>query len=254
MLLNNYKHFITRIIQGDVDEFVHLKFSRYGRGTFPGPAIQLDIRKNKLVMSASFLYEDFAGAFLAHFLPSGKHFKVGGNIFAYQDLSPELSNIVPSISMKKDKNFYKATLQTELSSEKIKELYSLLGERCYILISIKPHQGMFPKLQIKKSIPKLTDQIIELKTDFCKVTLQSDEEVLKVFIEEALPDFQEKTKFPFKSLSLKNQIVITDIILPEDWRSMSSREVRLKSKRKGKIVRVLTINGETLKSEHNFLV
>jgi len=254
MLLNNYKHFITRIIQGDVDEFTHLKFSRYGRGTFPGPAIQLNIRKNKLMLNTSFLYEDFAGAFLAHFLPGGKHFKVGGNIFAYQDLSSEISNIVPTISMKKSKNLYKAILQTELSSEKIKELYSLLGGRCYILISVKPSQGMLPKLQIKKNIPKLTDQIIELKTDFCKATLHSDEEVLKVFIEEVLPDFQEKIKFPFKSLNLKNQIVVTDIILPENWRSMPSREVRLKSKRKGKIIRVLAINGETLKSEHNFLV
>ena len=254
MLLGNYKHFITRIIQNDVDELTHLIFSRYGRGTFPGPALQLKTQKNKITINASFLYEDFIGAFLAYFLPSGEQFKLTGNIFSYRDLSSALSSIISSVSMKKSKNLYKATLQLELPSEKIKKLYSLLGGKCYILVSIKPVQGTLPKLQIKKSIPKLTDQIVELKTDFCKATLPNNEEILKVFIEEALPDFQEKIKMSFKSLDLKNQLVVTDIILPENWRSMPSREVRLKSKRKGKIVRTLTVDGETLKTEHDFLV
>ena len=254
MLLENYKHFTTRIIQNDVDEFTHLIFSRYGRGTFPGPALQLKIQKNKITINASFFYEDFTGAFLAHFLPNNKQFKLTGNIFSYRDLSSELSDIIPSVSMKKIKNLYKATLQLELPSEKIKRLYSLLGGKCYILVSIKPLQGTLPKLQTKKSIPKLTDQIIELKTDFCKAILPNNEEILEVFIEEALPDFREEIKISFKNLDLKNQIVVTDIILPENWRSMPSREVRLKSKRKGKIVRTLTVDGETLKTEHDFLV
>jgi len=254
MLLENYKHFTTRIIQNDVDEFTHLIFSRYGRGTFPGPALQLKIQKNKITINASFFYEDFTGAFLAHFLPNNKQFKLTGNIFSYRDLSSELSDIIPSVSMKKSKNLYKATLQLELPSEKIKRLYSLLGGKCYILVSIKPLRGTLPKLQTKKSIPKLTDQIIELKTDFCKAILPNNEEILEVFIEEALPDFREEIKISFKNLDLKNQIVVTDIILPENWRSMPSREVRLKSKRKGKIVRTLMVDGETLKSEHDFLV
>lgn len=254
MLLENYRHFLTRIIQNEVDEFTHLIFSRYGRGIFPGPALQFKIQKNKFTINASFLYEDFVGVFLAHFLPNNKQFKLTGNIFSYRDLGSELSDIIPSISMKKSKNLYKATLQLELPSEKIKKLYSLLGGECYILVSIKPVQGALPKLQTKKSIPKLTDQIIELKTDFCKATLPSDEEILNVFIEEALPDFQERIKTPFENLDLRNQIVVTDIILPENWRSMPSKEVRLKSKRKGKIVRTLTVDGETLKTEHNFLV
>jgi len=237
-----------------VDEFTHLIFSRYGRGTFPGPALQLKIQKNKITINASFFYEDFTGAFLAHFLPNNKQFKLTGNIFSYRDLSSELSDIIPSVSMKKSKNLYKATLQLELPSGKIKRLYSLLGGKCYILVSIKPLRGTLPKLQTKKSIPKLTDQIIELKTDFCKAILPNNEETLEVFIEEVLPDFREEIKISFKNLDLKNQIVVTDIILPENWRSMPSREVRLKSKRKGKIVRTLMVDGETLKSEHDFLV
>lgn len=254
MPLGNYKHFITRMIQNNVNEFVHLIFNRYGRGTFPGPVLKLVFRRNKITINSSFLYESFTGAFTAYFLPVDEKFKVTGSIISHQDLTSQLSKIIPSISMKKSKNLYKATLQMETSAENIKNLYSLFGEKCYLLISIKPLKGTIPKLQTKKSIPKLTDQIIELKLDFCKADLQSNEEILEVFVKEALPDFKDKIDIPFKNLNLKNEFVIKDIILPESWKSMPSKEVRFKAKRKGKIVRILTINGKTLKTEHEFLV
>ncbi len=254
MPLENYKHFITRVIQNNINEYVHLIFNRYGRGTFPGPTLKLVFQRNRTTINSSFLYENFTGAFLAYFLPDGDKFKVTGNIVSHQDLTSQLSEIISSLSMKKSKNLYKATIQMELLAENIKDLYSLLGEKCYLLISIKPLKGTIPRLQTKKSIPKLTEQIIELKPDFCKAYLQSNEEILDVFVKEALPDFQDKIDIPFKNLNLKNEFVITDIILPENWKSMPSKEVRLKAKRKGKIVRTLIVDGKTLKTEHEFLV
>ena len=254
MPFRNYKHFITRIIQNNINEYVHLIFNRYGRGTFPGPVLKLVFQTNKISINSSFMYQNFTGAFLAYFLPDGDKFKVTGNIVSSQDLTSQLSEIIPSVSMKKTKNLYKAIIQMEMLSENIRDLYSLLGEKCYLLVSIKPLKGSIPRLQTKKSIPKLTEQIVELKPDFCKAYLQSNKEILEVFVKEALPDFQDKIDIPFKNLNLKNEFVISNIILPENWKSMPSKEVRLKSKRKGKIVRILSVDGKTLKTEREFLV
>ncbi len=242
-------HFLTKVINNQIDDMVHRRFVKFSIGGFEGPAISVSVKKKAVNFKASFDYQDFFLEFIINRV-SNIECTVSGNIFSSQDFSDELGKL--GIKVKKSKAAYKAAIKTSVPSEKLRELIASIGDNSTFLISVKPSSGSW-KLGMKSNFPK---PMAEAKdpTKFCKGSVERDESILQNLIEELAPDFKGEISLPFKSLSLANVYHIDEIIFPENKEKLSPKEVRLQSKRKGTLSRILEVDGQEFKKEIGFVV
>jgi hypothetical protein len=176
---------------------------------------------------------------------------VKGNIFSSQDFPEELGKI--GVKMKKSGATYKAAVNTSISSEKLRELYESIGSKSTLLLSVKPSSGSW-KLAMKAYFPKPMAAEVKDPTSFCSGAIEGNEEVLQDIIRELAPDFKKEIPLPFVSLSLANFYHIAELVFPEDKEKLPPREVRVQSKRKGTLSRVLEVDGQKFKKEIPFIV
>lgn len=243
-------HFLTKIINGQVDDEVHRKFVKFSTGEFEGPTILVNVKKKTINFKASFDYHDFVMEFIINRAPSTEC-SVKGNIFSSQDISEELKKI--GVKMKKSKNVYKAAVKTTVSSEKLRELYAGIGDKSTLLLSINPSSGSW-KLAMKANFPKPITAEVKDPTSFCNGFLEGNGNVLEDIRRELAPDFVKEIPLPFTSLRLTNLYHIVELVFPEDKDKLPPREVRVKTKRKGTLSRILEVDGQKFKKEIPFIV
>ncbi|MGQ9720222.1 MAG: hypothetical protein ACUVXA_02750 [Candidatus Jordarchaeum sp.] len=241
-------HFLTKLVNNQVDDTVHRKFIKFSTGEFAGPTINIGVKKKSIDFKASFEYQDFVLEFLINSAPN-MECTISGNIFSSEDVSEELEKL--GIKLKKTKTTYKAAVKTSVSSEKLRGVYADIRDKSTFLISIKPGSGSW-KLAMKANFPK---PMAEAKdpTGFCKGTIERSENILQRLIEELAPDFKKEISLPFESLSLSNMYRIDEIVFPENKDKLSPREVRLQSKRKGTLIRILEVDGNKFEKEIGFI-
>lgn len=241
-------HFLTKVINNQIDDMVHRRFVKFSIGEFNGPVISVSVKKKAVNFKASFDYQDFVLKFVINRVPN-VDCTVSGNIFSSQDFSNELGKL--GIKVKKSKAAYKSSVKTSVPSERLRELIANIGDKSTFLISVKPGSGSW-KLAMKSNFPK---PMAEAKdpTNFCKGAVERGENILQALIEELASDFKREISLPFKSLSLANVYHIDEIIFPENREKLSPKEVRLQSKRKGTLSRILEVDGKEFKKEIEFV-
>lgn len=229
--------FIKKIFDGNIDELVHLQFERFGRGEYRDKAVII-ARNVKGVYNIATTPE-FANEFvrgMAEKLGSGKT-KVTGIVVSTRDLTGELDF--------KDKKQFMGVKQYIMDGEMSgQEIISLMDKfpRCFFGLSFSVNGS---ELKIKPKAPKSakpsTKSEEKPKADFCKLKTQDSGLAHGVLFD---------TK-EFKRAEVKHLFVIKDIILPKGV--SDPRELREMAKRKGKIVREITVDGVTVKEEKEFL-
>ncbi len=137
-----------------------------------------------------------------------------------------------SINGKIIKNKKKTEVEEEVSSEKIK---NLLNQNDWLLTDISSDKISF---KTAKSLPKPGKA---LKDNFCKTTLPLS------FLEE----FAFDVKQDFKKLTVSHTFIIEEIKIPEEYKDNAAL-AREKATRKGKIVRILNIDGKEERKEIGF--
>jgi hypothetical protein len=251
-------NWIAKIIEGTPDEFVHAKFMKYGIGEHPGPRVQLAFSKGKISFKADL---DLEKIFLKGYLstaPKGSH-KVSGLIESYTDRQEEFDKLRMPISWKKSKKkgatTYKAKLKEVAPLEDIREIVEKDGPTTFFLLSMSPRDGSKPwKIKTKTSFPKAPKggEDEEVKApNFVTGAIANTPVSFEFILNEVLPDLKDQVTHHTKKIMIRNDIIIEDIEIPEDS-NLSFKEKRKLAKKRGKLIRKISIDKAEKELEYSF--
>ena len=252
-------NWIAKIIDGTPDEFVHAKLVKYGMGSYPGPRIDLSISKSKISFKADL---DLEKIFLKGYLataPKGSH-KVAGLIESYTDRQDEFATLRMPImwktAKKKGATTYKAKLKEVAPLDDISEILEKDGPTIFFLLTMSPRDGTKPwKIKTKTSYPKAPkggeDAAKEKAPVFVVGAYANTPESFEYVVNETLSDFKDQVNEKTKKVLVRQEIIIEDIEIPDDD-SLSFSQKRKLAKKRGKLIRTITIDGEENKKEYSF--
>jgi len=244
-------HFLNMIINGKVEDYVHWKLIRYSKGSFPGPNLQVSLRGNKLSLSGDPDYEGLIGCIFVNMIPEGEYL-VKGTIISYKDLSSDFSSIGFPLEMKSEKRVFKLQLNEKMSKTDLEKLYSLFNYG-YFMLSIMPTEGSSLSLKTKTKLPKPSVEKTDAAPKFCKAKLQlEDKNRALQLIPCVTPELTEKIS-SFSKITVENEFIIEKLILPENKDSLPSSELRVKSKRRGVLRRLINVDGKVYEFAHRFV-
>ncbi|MFX0096918.1 MAG: hypothetical protein ACFE7E_04075 [Candidatus Hodarchaeota archaeon] len=246
------KHFLTKLVQGNIDSDVHRRMVKYSKGIFPGPRLNAAFRGKTLRLHGDFEYESLVGSFFLWNMEV-RSFKVDGKVICRENRSKTLNDLGVESTMKKSKRLYEVQLkQINVDSDSLREMYLALDE-CFLLLSLTPLSGK-GQLKTKTRIPKPSLEESEKKPSFCSAVIPVSDanDILGKLVHLAAPDFGEEVAIPFSTLDLKNYYEISEIALPETGDKLSTGEIRLKALRKGSVRRNLEIDGRAIEKAFSF--
>ena len=236
LLIFSKMNFIKKIFEGKSDESVHMQFTRFGKGEYPGRFL-LGLKKSKKVkLKSSF---EFANDFVKIASGFGAA-KVSGVIMSKQDISGILSknNIQGNSEEKKGGLYYINNIPSqELNSSQIIELENA---SYFALLDL---EGKDFSVKIKKKLPKPGKSEGKIDDKFCQ--LEADEKYYSKLKEDLFWDVSDA-----KKISAKHTVVITEIVMPKDEKDYA--KIRELAKRKGKIIRKIEIDEKEITSEKSF--
>jgi hypothetical protein len=251
-------HFTSKLALGKPDHVVHQKLVKFSKGNFDGPVIEVNAKGKTLIMNGSAEYEDIIGWIMASLAPPQLELKITGSIKSNEDESETLRSLGLDLRMKKPKgkSRYEVKIgEKTLVAEKLKDLYSSLMEESIILLTVKPIPGGKEwSMSTKKSYPRpaMKGDLKGPDTDFCKAVIPVSEEAIKTVLSEVAPDFADVVERSFKQLRVVNLYQISDVILPENEQNLDFAEVRTKAKRKGLLIRKVSVDGKEFTKEVEF--
>ncbi|MHA2353313.1 MAG: hypothetical protein ACXABX_09365, partial [Candidatus Thorarchaeota archaeon] len=153
---------------------------------------------------------------------------------------------------------FKAKLDEVAPLDDIKALLEIDDPTTFYLLSLNPRDGTKPwKVATKTSFPKGGPKEEEADKEekdpvFTKGALGNTPEVRDYILDTLIPDLKDKLGPKTKNIMARNNLVIEDIEIPDDP-SLSFSEKRRLAKKRGKLIRVVTIDGENHTLEYDFL-
>lgn len=226
-------NFIKKIKENKVDGEVHKKFVRFGLGTYEREAFTIALTAKKINLKAGFEYVDVLLKFLADLLT--ENVELSGAIVTS---NKGVVDILKEYGVTFDSRGKKYTIKSSMTAVKFKEfLYKLDGMIALLVIK----SGEY-KVGLKKSPPK-PGKLVE---DFMKVQLPLSDlgKIIDEFIWEA---------DQFKKAEVRHTVTVEDIKVPKEFEHDHAL-ARVNAIRKGKILRVINIDGTEKKSEFEFAV
>ena len=232
-------NFIKKIFEGKSDGLVHLQFQKFSRGEFKNRAVvKVKSSGEKYTISTT---SEFANEFvraLAERLGMGKT-KVTGVVVSTSDLTGQLNF--------NGKKQFQGVKQYIIDDEMTgKDLTNLLNKfpKAFFALSFSVGED---SLKIKPKAPKSGKPGSKGEEapnpDFCKL-ITKDKTIVESFVFE---------KQGFKEAIIVHTFVIDEIAVPESLKKSDDfAKVREESKRKGKIIREMSIDGQKMKSEKPF--
>ena len=229
-------NFIKKVVDGELDESVHLQFQKFSKGEFVNRAL-IEVKKTgkgyNIKTSGEFANE--LVRILAQKLGEEKTL-VKGAIVSTADLTGELE----FIDKKQFQGVKRYLIESSLSGEEIINLLNKFPKNFFAL-SFKVGDEI---LKIKPKAPKSGKPGKEKeggpKPDFCSLKT-TDENIVKSFVFE---------KDGFKLATVNHSYYIDSLVMPEGETDYAL--IREMAKRKGRIVRIANIDGEEVRNEYKF--
>ena len=229
-------NFIKKIANKTFDDSVHPQFIRFGKGEYKG-RFPLGLRKSKKIkVKAGFEFANDLVLLCSEF----GNCKVSGIVLSKKNISGVLStnNIEGNSETKKGGLYYQNNISLqELNKKQIQELTQV----SYSTLLDLDGEGF--KLKIKKKLPKPGKDENKVDDKFCQ--LEADEKYCKALLEDLFWDIPNG-----KKVQVKHTILIESIIMPEGEKDFA--KIRELSKRKGKIIRKIEIDGQESFKEYEF--
>jgi len=210
--------FIKKIVDGKIDEGVHRKFIRFGKGEYEKRFLISFTKTNKVKVKASF---EFANDFV-EFVKENKDVEFSGKVLMKERINGKEGR-------KKAGSFV-----YEISGSSLKEF-----ENAYYYL-LDANAGDIV-LKIKKSLPKPGGGKINDKFCLLEVDLKYWPKIKETFFWD-LPEA--------KKAKIEHDIVITDIEIPKHEEDAAA--MREKAVRKGKVIRKIDVNGQEIIKEIEF--
>jgi hypothetical protein len=252
---------VAKIIDGSPDDYTHAKLVKYGIGSHPGPRIKLTLSKTSIRFKADLDQEKGILRGYLQGAPEGSH-KVKGQLITYADNTEEYGTLMMPIMWKKSKGkgtpVFKAKVDEVAPLKDIKALLELDDPTTFYLLSLSPMDGTKPwKVTTKTSFPKGGPKEEDAEKGekdpvFTKGALGNSPELLEFILDTYLPDLKDKVGPKTKNVMIRNNLEILDIEIPADP-SLSFSEKRRLAKKRGKLIRSITIDSEDFKQEYEFL-
>jgi hypothetical protein len=249
-------HFITKILNGTPDDFVHRNFLRYGRGEYPGPAAEISVTKaGKVKVRSTYMYQDLPALVMVTMAPV-ETITLSGLILGYEPLDEPLAELGFQTDPSKKKprtKLYQSKLAGEYSIKQVANLYGDIQKLAFVFCTLKTEMGWTHKPKTK--IPSAQKQPpVNERLKFCTTTVPDGNEFLNEVLKQLIPDFLGEIPLEFSKLQIENSYDIQDLIFPPDMKQLSSKEVRMKTKRSGILHRNLLIDGTEFVKKHPMTV
>jgi len=230
-------NFIKKIFANKVDESVHLQFTRFSKGVFENKAmLEITVSSSNIRIKTSSEYTNELVELLANTIKDKTHVK--GIIFSTRNLSEvsdiEFQDVKSAIGVKKH------IVDKELTKEQILNI-SQKFPHSSINLSFKTDYG---ELKVKEKAPKSVKPgkgENAPKIDYCIFTT-TDKTLLE--------DYAFDIKHPFKKAIILHTYEIMSIQIPEQYKNDFAL-ARLHGIRKGKIIRILNVDGKEERKEVN---
>lgn len=220
-------NFIKQIVQGHVDESTHKKLARYGKGDYERGFLLIKKGKKDIKIKASWDWANDLFGIIAENIK--KNAEVKGKIIATRDFESELGI---EASFSKRGKLYTAEIDVNLNPEQMQSIFEKFkGE--FLLLNVKSDNF---KLSVKSSIPKPGGKV---KEDFCSAILPLGT------LDEFAFDFDKN----FSEAKIVNKFVITSLVVPQEYENDFAM-ARLMAKRKGKLIRLITVDGQNIQKEY----
>ena len=215
--------FLKKIFEGKFDDEVHKYFVRFGKGNYKRRFLLKLMKGKKIKLRASFeLANDFV-----EFINENSDAKFTGIVLSKEK--------IPGKEGKKKPGAF----AYELSGSSIEGFEGAY----FYLLNVNENDIL---LKIKKKLPKPGKSADKIDDKFCVLDL--DEKYWANARETFFWDVPNNTK----KVSIEHEIIIDDIVLPEN--ESDPVKMRELAKRKGKIIRKIIINGEEILKEKEFLI
>ncbi len=249
-------HFITKILNSTVDDIVHRNFLRYGRGEYPGPAIEITVTKaGKVKVRSTYMYQDLPAAVMVSMVPV-ETVSLSGLILGYEPLDEILTELgfKADPSKKKPRTLlYQSKIAGDYLTNQVANLYGDIQEIAFVFCSLNTKIGWAHKPKTK--IPSAQKEpLLSKRLKFCTTTVPDGNEFLNEVLNQLVPDFLGDVPSGFSTLQIKNSYDIQDLIFPPEMKQLSSKEVRLKTKRSGFLHRTLLVDAEEFTKKHPMTV
>jgi hypothetical protein len=240
---------------------IHRRFVKYSKGAFPGPSLKIKITKPKITIKASFDYDD---ALLSIAIQSvaAKSIQVSGSIISGEDFAPILkkNNFPPDFKVVESKGQaknFKVEIKedVEIATESLKNALPELFNHCYVLLSfVSKESDVSYKCKAKPPTPNKkdpSDDDPEKRIGFATLTFANKPENFKLIKEILIPEEQVSISNA-KEIIIENNYEIEDLDMPKNEKD--SKLIRIKTKRKGKLKRMITIDGKENLFQYDFAV
>ncbi len=229
-------NFIKKIFENKIDESVHKNFKRFSKGIYENRAVvEINNGKKSVKIKTSFEFaEDFA-RFLGNTIKDKT--KITGGIITAKDIRKELDF---DVNVKQFAGIKTFLIDHEITKDSLFNLFNKFPDAIFLL-SFSTDYGT---LKIKVKTPKTAKpgRNNEIKADFC--TFAADD---VNFVKEFAFDFDSN----FKKALIKHIFFINELVVDEKDKNDSAL-ARINAKRKGKIERIIDIDGKIIKKEINF--
>lgn len=233
-------NFIKKIVDGSVDELVHLQFQKFSKGEFKDRAV-IEAKKtarNWAIKTSAEFATDLV-LIVANEVGEEK-VEVTGAIVSTVNLKEidEFKDILASAEVKQFQGVKRFILKQEMSGNEIKSIIDAFP-KAFFGLTFNSEKS---KLKIKAKAPKSGkpgkgDEAP--KADFCSLKTENPE-IAKEFIFEG----------NFKVAKVNHVFVINEIIFPEGEKDYS--KIRELAKRKGTIIRKSELDGKEAVKEIAF--
>lgn len=235
--------FIKKVFEGINDEEVHSDLLKFGKGTFDKKyLIEAKKTKDQIVVKTG---PEFANFLVKKGLEGidGK-IKISGVVISTFNLKDHFSDFVfsPKEELKKFMGIVQLKINEEVEARRILEVMEKFPRVFFALsFSIKDFE-----LKIKPKAPKSPKPSAkgekEPTVDFCSLKTKDFEKIKDLFFDVN----------SFNNLSIEHTIIVENIEYPSNFSKMKPEEVREKSKRKGKIIRKVVVDGVEKITEKEF--
>jgi len=254
-------NWLTKVVRGEPDEFVHAKLVKYGIGSHHGPRAHLAFSKKRISFKVDLGFEDTFIQGYVDGAPEGTH-RISGLIVTYTDRADAFANLNMPLLWKKSGGkgppTHKAKLKEIAPLQDIKQLVYNEGPTTFFLLSMSPSEAGTPwKITTKTSFPKAPKGAEEGETKakvpiFCKGALANTPDAMEFILRETLPDLREEISPKTKNVQILHTIVIESIEIPEDP-DLSFAEKRKLAKRSTRLLRNVVIDDKEYTSEYDFV-
>ena len=236
---------------------VHRHFYRYSKGVFIGPALKITKSKARMTLKGSHEYEDLILEVVANTI-SEDEIEIKGTLISGSDISDLIMNLGFDWNLKKStgktKNF-KANIMSITDQRTLLESIEVFRKTSYYLISFNLNPTC--KVTTKKNIPqpskkKVEDDDLSKRIGFCTGIINNNEKNLSMVKKLTLHNFVSEIPEKWKTIIIKNNYKITDIVLPDHVDNWGLK--RILAIRKGKLFRSIDIDGEVFEKQYSFSV